>query len=56
MQIVEAADKQQIGDLFDHLQRIRNAAGPEGVPNAIDLILDVTGDHAAFLLPISLEN
>lgn len=45
VQIVKAADKQQIGDLFDHLQRIRNAAGPESVPNAIDLILDVTGDH-----------
>ncbi len=54
VQIVEAADKQQIGDLFDHLQRIRNAAGPESVPNAINLILDVAGDHADFLLKKSV--
>ncbi len=45
VQVIESADKKQLRDLFDHLQRIRNAAGPEGAPNAIDLILDVTGDH-----------
>src|SRR5574337_625567 len=42
VQVVESANKKQIGDLLDHLQWIRNAAGPEGGPNAIDLILDVT--------------
>ena len=36
VQIVEsAAEEQQIGDLLDHLERIGNASGPEGVPDSM---------------------
>ena len=51
VQVVEPAQEEEIGDLLDHLQRIRDAARPEGVPDAIDLVLDVAGDHALGLTP-----
>ena len=31
--------------LIDDLQRVRYAAGPEGIPDSIDLALDVASDH-----------
>ena len=34
-----------IGDLLDHLQRIRDSAGPERIPDPIDLVSDFTGYH-----------
>lgn len=40
MQVVEAADEEKVGDLFDDLQRVGDP-----IPDAIDLILNVTGDH-----------
>ena len=46
LQVVEAADEQQVGDLLDDLERVGDAAGPEGVPDAVDLALELTGDHA----------
>jgi hypothetical protein len=49
VQVVQAADEQQVGDLLDHLQRVGDAAGPEGIPDLVDLVLDVAGDHAGFL-------
>src|SRR5699024_12242646 len=45
LQIVEPADEQQVGDLLDHLDRIADAAGPEGVPDAVDPALQLTSDH-----------
>jgi hypothetical protein len=38
--------KEQVGDLLDHLERVRDTAGPERVPDAVDLIPDVASDHA----------
>src|SRR5262245_19953233 len=29
----EATDEEEVGDLLDHLQRIRDAARPEGIPD-----------------------
>jgi len=40
MQIVEPLDEQEVGDLLDHRKRVGHAAGPEGVPDLIDLIAD----------------
>jgi hypothetical protein len=54
VQVVEAADEEQVGDLLDHLQRVRDAAGPEGVPDAVDLVLDVAGDHLSVLIRAQL--
>ena len=43
--VVEPADEQQVGNLLHHLQRVRDAAGPKCVPDAVDLGLDVACDH-----------
>ena len=34
VQVVEPLDEEQIGDLLDHLERVGDAARPEGVPDA----------------------
>ena len=49
VQVVQAAQEEQVGDLLDHLQRVGDAAGPEGVPDLVDLALDVAGDHRVVL-------
>ena len=43
--VVEPPDEQQVGNLLHHLQRVRDAAGPKCVPDAVDLCLDVACDH-----------
>jgi hypothetical protein len=45
MEIVEAPQEQEIGDLLDYLERVGNAPGPEGIPDAVDLIPDLAGEH-----------
>jgi hypothetical protein len=37
LQLVEALDKEQVGNLFDHEQWVRNAARPEIIPDTVDL-------------------
>ena len=44
MSVVEAADVEQIGDLFQHLHGVGNATGPEGVPDGIDLRAEFAGE------------
>ena len=39
------ADEQQIGDLLDHLEWIGDASGPEGIPNSVDLALQLPSDQ-----------
>jgi hypothetical protein len=46
VQVVQPAQEERVGDLLDHLQRVRDAALPERVPDGVDLVLDVAGDHA----------
>lgn len=48
VQIVEPALKKQIGDLLDHLDRVGNAARPEGVPDGIDLAAEFACEHGGF--------
>jgi hypothetical protein len=38
LHVVEPADEEQIGDLLDHLERIGDAARPERIPDAVDLV------------------
>ena len=45
VQIVEALQKEQVGDLLDDFEGVGNAAGPEGIPEGINLIANVSGDH-----------
>ena len=37
VQLVEAFDEQQVGELLDDRQRVGDAAGPHRVPDAVDL-------------------
>ena len=45
LQLVEPLDEQQIGDLLHDAERILQAARPEVVPDAVDLIFDFANDH-----------
>ena len=45
VQLVQSLDEEQVGKLFDDRERIRDAAGPHGVPDSVDLGLQLTGDH-----------
>lgn len=38
LQVIEPAEEEQVGDLLNHLKRVRNAARPERIPDAVDLI------------------
>ena len=46
VQIVQPLDEEQVGDLLDDFERIGDAARPEGIPDAIDLIADIAGEHS----------
>jgi hypothetical protein len=37
VQVVQPAQEEQVGDLLDHLERVGDAARPEGVPDLVDL-------------------
>ena len=50
MQLVEPLDEEQVGELLDDGERVRDAAGPHAVPDAVDFGLDFTGDHGVGLL------
>jgi hypothetical protein len=45
VQVVQTAEKEQVGDLLHDFQGIGNAAGPEGIPDAVYLIADIAGKH-----------
>jgi hypothetical protein len=40
--LVQALQEQQIGDLFDDFQRVRDTAAPERIPDLVYLGLDFT--------------
>lgn len=47
--VVQAAEEKQVGDLLHDFEGVGDAAGPEGVPDAIDLAADFTGEHVIIL-------
>ena len=49
VQVIQPAQEEQVGDLLDDLQRVGDAAGPEGIPDCIDLALDFAGHHFGLL-------
>jgi hypothetical protein len=53
VQVVQPAQEQEVGDLFYDFQRVGDAAGPEGVPDLVDLALDGAGDHVEMSLRTS---
>ena len=44
--LVEVVDEHQVGHLFDDVQRVGEAAGPEDFPEGVDFVLEFAGDHA----------
>ena len=45
VEVVEALEEEQVGDLLDDLEGIGNAAGPEGIPEGINFTADIAGEH-----------
>jgi hypothetical protein len=45
LELVEPFDKQQVGELFDDRQRVGDAPGPHGVPDAVDFGFEFAGNH-----------
>jgi hypothetical protein len=45
LQLVKPPDEQQISNLLDDFQRIRNPAGLERVPDLIDWASTIVGEH-----------
>jgi hypothetical protein len=50
LQLVQPLDEQQVSQLLDDRQRIRDAARPHRVPDAVDLGFEFTGDHESLFL------
>lgn len=44
--IVQSAHEREVGDLLDHLERIGDAARPEGVSHLIDFRAKFPCDHS----------
>ena len=45
VEVIEPFDKQEISDLLDDFERVGNAAGPESVPDGVNLVTDSRGEH-----------
>ena len=45
VQLIQPLDEQQVGELLDDRKGVGDAAGPHGVPDAVDFGFDFTGDH-----------
>ena len=45
VQLVQTLDEKQVGELLNDGEGVRDAAGPHGVPDSVDLGLQLTGDH-----------
>ena len=45
VQVVQPPQEEQVGDLLDDFERVGDPPGPEGVPDAVDLIAEFTGEH-----------
>ena len=56
LQLVQALDEQQIGNLLHHVQRIRHPARPEVVPDRVDLVSNFANEHQTLSLtrPLAL--
>lgn len=47
-EFVEPPQEQEIGDLFDHFERVGDASGPERIPDGVDLAADFPREHREF--------
>jgi len=51
LEVVEAAQEEQVGELLHHLQRVGDAARPERIPQPPDPRLQVIGQHPTRCTP-----
>ncbi len=49
VQLIEPLDKEQIGDLIHHLERVGDAARPERIPDAINLTFSFSCNHCSIV-------
>ena len=52
VKVIEPANEEQVGDLLDDFERVGDAARPKGIPNSVDLIANVAGEHRLRLAEI----
>jgi hypothetical protein len=45
VRVIQPADEQEVGDLLDDFERVGDAAGPEGVPDGVDLAAKFAGQQ-----------
>ena len=43
LEFIEAAEEEEVGDLFDDFEGVGNAARPEGIPDCVYLLFDFAG-------------
>jgi hypothetical protein len=43
LEFIEAAEEEEVGDLFDDFEGVGNAASPEGIPDCVYLLFDFAG-------------
>jgi hypothetical protein len=43
-QLIQPPNKQQVGELLPHLQRVGDATAPEGIPDPVDLVAQLAGE------------
>jgi hypothetical protein len=55
VKVIKAPEKEQVRDLFDDFERIRDPARPEGIPEGVDLVADVSSQHI-FGSPVSHDS
>lgn len=49
VEVVQAAQEEQVGDLLDDFDRVGDAARPEGVPDLVDFAFEVAGEHGVWV-------
>ena len=47
VEVVQALEEQQVGDLLDDFEGIGDAAGPEGIPEGVNFGADFAGKHCS---------
>ena len=45
LEVIEALEEKQVGDLLDDFDGVGDAAAPEGIPEGIDFTADIAGEH-----------
>ena len=50
VRLIQVMDEHEVGHLLHHVQGVGDAAGPEGLPEAVDFVSQFASDHVLLLL------